>query len=148
MKRLLKCAPFFLLHPTSIERSLQAELARRSVPFTAQAADLGLPDLVLSNYKVVIFADGCYWHGCTAPSCKFFQTRGLHYMIGRRRSANEQREHDRKVTQYYQNNGFKVFRFWEHEIKKSAAQCVEQVIAFINQHSTTETDQPVLSPPQ
>ena len=60
---------------------------------------------VIINKKTIIEADGCYWHGC--PSCKFNKPKNL----------KKQKQRDFNRTKELIENGYKVIRLWEHEIK-------------------------------
>jgi len=55
--------------------------------------------------KTIIEADGCYWHGC--PICNHKPHKGL----------KERKIRDKIRTEELQENGFKVIRLWEHEIR-------------------------------
>ena len=84
---------------------------------------LGTPDFTFSKYKVVIFIDGCFWHGC--PKCgnspktnkKYWETK-----IG----SNQER--DRKVKKQLQRDGWEVFRFWEHELKRNPDHIIKKIV--------------------
>jgi len=82
------------LEDTSIEKSVQEELTRRGIKFE----------------KVLIFCDGCYWHGCP-----------IHYP----NSRNGNR--DRKITQRLTELGYTVLRFWGHEINEDVSKCVDSI---------------------
>jgi len=66
------------------------------------------PDFVFRKERVVVFVDGCFWHGC--PRCyvrpkqnrKFWDTKVL---------GNQTR--DRKVTRVLRRDGWHVLRLWE-----------------------------------
>lgn len=71
----------------------------------------GKPDLVLTKYRIVVFIDSCFWHGCkrhgTIPKTRSkFWTKKISRNI----------ERDRAVTRYYENKDWILIRCWEHEI--------------------------------
>ena len=105
---------------TSIELALQAELTQRNIKFETQKPliDLTIPDIVIEP-KIVIYADGCWWHCCSTCNLKYtnFEARGR----------------DQYVNTGLLRAGYKVFRFWEHEIKKDVKACVDQIEAHINE---------------
>jgi DNA mismatch endonuclease (patch repair protein) len=86
----------------------------------------GKPDLVLLKYKAVIFIDSCFWHGCkkhgSMPQVrkKFWKTK-----------IRRNRERDKEVGRYYKKLKWKIFRIWEHEIKKDYEKAVQKVIEFL-----------------
>ena len=72
----------------------------------------GKPDFVFPKQKVALFVDGCFWHVCPYH-CNFpknneeFWRKKLHNNIDR----------DLLVNQTLVTKGWKVIRFWEHELK-------------------------------
>lgn len=89
----------------------------------------GKPDIVFPSMKLVVFVDGCFWHGCP-----------LHYQAPLHNAAFWQekitanRKRDMNVTSRLEAEGWQVLRFWEHEVKSDLAFCVSQVSkALINQ---------------
>jgi DNA mismatch endonuclease, patch repair protein len=72
---------------------------------------VGRPDLVFSTRRVVIFVDGCFWHGC--PD---------HYVRPRSRTsfwATKLRKNvlrDIRQTAELESSGWRVVRVWEHEV--------------------------------
>lgn len=106
----------------------------------------GSPDLVFPRARLVVFVDGCFWHGCpvhyTAPddnreywSCKL--------------SRNKRR--DEIVNAELQATGWKVVRVWEHELRKGGHQAVVSFIRKLaadypqerSQYSQGVADEPV-----
>ncbi|MBU2614971.1 MAG: very short patch repair endonuclease [Elusimicrobia bacterium] len=74
----------------------------------------GLPDFTFAKHKIVVFVDGCFWHGCKihykSPSTrrKFWSDK-----------ITKNKQRDRKISAYYKQKGWKVLRIWEHQIKKN-----------------------------
>ena len=70
----------------------------------------GKPDFVFRHERVVVFADGCFWHGCPkpkhAPSPK---TRAEWWAA----KLGRNKERDRLVTRALQKQGWVVVRVWE-----------------------------------
>jgi DNA mismatch endonuclease (patch repair protein) len=107
---------------TSIELAIEAELTNRGILFETQKVlyNKFLVDEVIEEYKIVIFADGCYWHGCPEHKKGFKK-------LAKRQAI------DKSQNAYLTKCGYKVFRFWEHEIKKDVKACVDQIEAHINE---------------
>jgi DNA mismatch endonuclease (patch repair protein) len=82
----------------------------------------GNPDFLFPKAKVAIFVDGCFWHGC--PACGHVPKVRRRYW-GAKIARNRQR--DRKVTRRLRALGFRVLRFWEHELNRLDV-CIEQVL--------------------
>jgi DNA mismatch endonuclease (patch repair protein) len=82
----------------------------------------GTPDFVFLQSRIVIFVDGCFWHGCHYCNLRSKSNKNF---WGQKIKNNKAR--DRKVNILLKKSGWKVLRFWEHEIKKKP----EKVIAKI-----------------
>jgi DNA mismatch endonuclease, patch repair protein len=71
----------------------------------------GKPDFVFSTERVVIFVDGCFWHGCGA--CMRLPSTNTDYWVSK---IARNRKRDRTVTAKLQSEGWKVLRIWEHQL--------------------------------
>jgi len=50
---------------TRLEDKVAHELWKRGFRFRRNVKDLyGKPDIAIKKYKVVVFIDSCFWHGC------------------------------------------------------------------------------------
>lgn len=72
----------------------------------------GHPDFVFLDKKVAIFVDGCFWHGHDCRNTK--PESNYDYWI-QKRMRNV--EHDRYITELFQQRGWTVIRIWECELK-------------------------------
>ena len=82
----------------------------------------GKPDIVFLKKKIAIFIDGCFWHKC--PVC--FQepdTRKEFWM----KKIQSNIERDKKVNELLQNDGWKVIRLWEHDVRKKPVEIVIKI---------------------
>jgi len=81
-------------------------------------------DIVFPRRKVIVFIDGCFWHGCpvhaTSPANNAEWWR-------EKLAANVER--DRRNTQALEALGWDVLRVWEHVPRDEA---VAQVIATLD----------------
>lgn len=73
----------------------------------------GHPDFVFLDKRIAIFVDGCFWHG---HDCRNTRPEDNAEYWGKKRSKNIER--DKKVTELFENRGWKVIRIWECELKK------------------------------
>jgi DNA mismatch endonuclease (patch repair protein) len=92
----------------------------------------GKPDIVFTKKKIAIFIDGCFWHKC--PVC--FQepeTRKKFWM--NKISSNVER--DEKVNLQLQNEGWRVIRIWEHEIRKEPDTVVQRICNLLKNQDLT-----------
>lgn len=88
---------------------------------------LGKPDIAIKKYKLVVFIDSCFWHFC--PVHGHMPKSNLEYWT---KKLNRNIERDKKITEYYSALGWKVLRFWEHEVNQDAEQVVNQIMAHLN----------------
>ena len=89
----------------------------------------GKPDIVFTKHKVAIFIDGEFWHGFNWQEKKGKIKSNSEYWIGK---IEGNIERDRKNVQALEDDGWKVLRFWMHEIKREPDTClknVEQLLA-------------------
>ena len=77
---------------------------------------LGQPDIVFPRKKVVIFVDGCFWHGC--PQCR--KHEGLNGEFWVNKIAGN-RARDRRVTAELEGDGWTVLRIPEHDVRTKPA---------------------------
>lgn len=73
-------------------------------------------DIVFTHARLVVFIDGCFWHGCE----QHYTVPATHPEFwAEKRTKNMAR--DLETTQRLQAEGWKVMRFWEHESPESIA---------------------------
>lgn len=78
----------------------------------------GKPDIVFTKYKLAIFIDGCFWHKC--PECFKPPSSNIEFW---EEKLNSNVLRDEKVNKQLVNMGYKVIRFWEHQIIKDLYKC-------------------------
>lgn len=74
----------------------------------------GRPDIVLPEYKMTIFVDSCFWHGCK-KHCRIPLVRKSYWT----KKITRNTERDKEVSKHYKKQGWKIFRIWEHDLKKN-----------------------------
>ena len=97
----------------STERRLRAMLVRAGLcGWQMHALGLpGKPDFVFPSARLVIFCDGCYWHGCRR--CAHHRTVNRRYWSAKiKGNQRRDRRNNRRLTQA----GLRVLRIWEHEL--------------------------------
>ena len=77
-------------------------------------------DVVFRPTKVVVFVDGCFWHGCPEHGNPRVKSNTWYWPEKIRRNQERDRDTDRSLTEL----GWAVFRFWEHEDLDLAAMAV------------------------
>lgn len=109
---------------TQPERALASALWGRGLRYltaegyklTTGASLLGTPDLVFPRKRLVIFVDGCFWHGC-AECGKSAELTG-DFWVGK---IDTNRRRDKRVTMGLREQGWTVLRIPEHDIRTKSA---------------------------
>jgi len=90
---------------TDIELIMQKELEKRNYNFETQVNILQYrPDILLTDYNIIIECDGRYWH-----------------------DNPESRERDKQRDIKIEKEGYKILRFWDDEIKKHINWCLKKI---------------------
>jgi len=92
---------------TSIELALQNKLTELGINFTKHKPILGQPDIFIEP-NICVFADGDYWH-----------------------NLPNSLQRDNFVTTTLEQKGYKVLRFWEHDINNNLDNCIEKIVKEI-----------------
>ena len=74
----------------------------------------GKPDFVFPINRVVVFIDGCFWHGC--PRCYRMPEDNRAYWKAK---VTSNRRRDRQRTRELRLLNWRVVRVWEHSLKSS-----------------------------
>lgn len=89
------------------------------------------PDLVMPRYRLAVFVDGDYWHGCpehgrkkpfTGPNAGLWEQKML-----------RNKERDARATALAEDAGWRVVRLWECEILRDPVQAAGRVLAQARQ---------------
>lgn len=78
----------------------------------------GKPDFVFPAARLVVFVDGCFWHGCR---CKRLPTAHRAFW---RSKIETNRARDTRLNKRLRKAGWKVLRFWEHQLKSTPTKAV------------------------
>ena len=110
---------------SEIEQKLGTALWNAELRYRKQYSKLpGKPDFVLVKHKVAIFCDSHFWHGFNWQKRKDEHKSNVGFWH-KKIKRNIQR--DLEINKELNKLGWKVVRFWEHEIKDDVARCVEKV---------------------
>ena len=84
----------------------------------------GRPDFAWPRFRVALFVDGCFWHGC--PRC--YQTPKSNVDYWRTKVAGNRRR-DRSVSRRLRERGWVVLRVWECRLKTTSTRSrIERVL--------------------
>lgn len=81
------------------------------------------PDIVFTRWRVAVFVDGCFWHGC--PDHQHVPKSNRSYWVPKL-AANVERDH--LVNTVLTDHGWSVLRLWEHVDLVEAVHVVEAVL--------------------
>lgn len=109
---------------TAIEMILRRKLYSLGYRYRIHCTGIhGKPDIVFSGKKIAVFCDSSFWHGKKYLEGEKFKTNSEFW----ERKISQNIERDKKVNNLLTQNGWRVLRFWYHEIKKDLDLCIEQI---------------------
>lgn len=89
----------------------------------------GSPDFVFHKQRVIVFADGCFWHSCSrcrlTPRSRAYWRRKLRTNVAR----------DKLVNKTLMEAGWVVVRIWEHLLAQQPAVAVQRIVHTLNRRS-------------
>lgn len=88
----------------------------------------GRPDFYFAKYRLAVFVDGCFWHGC--PACGHIPNTNRPFWSEK---IARNRTRDAKTTQQLRSRGISVIRFWEHELATDRQECVQRILRRLQQ---------------
>jgi|SRR3989338_660054 len=90
--------------------------------FRYQLKVIGRPDFASKKLKTAIFIDSCFWHKCP----KHFRQPNSNKSYWKPKiNGNVKRANE--VNKLLKKEGWRVIRFWEHEVMKNPKKCVDKV---------------------
>jgi len=94
----------------------------------------GTPDFCFPQQRLVIFVDGCFWHGC--PKC-YTRPKTNRQFWDAKVATNKSR--DRRVNRKLKAKGWKVIRIWEHSLVKQPVRCINRINKAIGESKRQRT---------
>lgn len=86
---------------------------------------VGHPDFVFPNERVVVFVDGCFWHGCRlCTKSRLPKTNRAFW----REKIESNKKRDKKISRILSVLGYKVVRIRECSLKKSPKAQIKRVL--------------------
>jgi DNA mismatch endonuclease (patch repair protein) len=112
---------------TAPEVRLRSLLHRLGLRFRVDHPISGLArrrvDIVFAGARVVVFVDGCFWHGCPEH---WVQPKANAAWWREKIAANRRR--DAETNAALERLGWKVIRVWEHESPAAAAERIHAAV--------------------
>ncbi|MBY0357965.1 MAG: very short patch repair endonuclease [Candidatus Obscuribacterales bacterium] len=88
---------------------------------------LGTPDFVFDDAKLVVFVNGCFWHGCF--KCGRLPKSRRNYW---RKKLERNVQRDRECARRLRRQGWRVMTVWEHELKSSAPSIIAKIKQLVS----------------
>jgi DNA mismatch endonuclease (patch repair protein) len=117
---------------TKPELLLRKELWRMGLRYRLDARNLpGRPDIVFHRRRLAVFVDGDFWHGRNWEERKqrLAKGRNADYWIAK---IGYNRERDSSNTRLLLEDGWRVLRLWETDIRRDVSACARQIAAILS----------------
>ena len=97
----------------STEWRLRGSLVRAGIRgWQLNPSDIaGKPDFAFREERLLVFVDGCYWHGC--PQCYRRPSSNRAYWDAK---VARNRARDVKTSARLRREGWRIVRIWEHQL--------------------------------
>jgi DNA mismatch endonuclease (patch repair protein) len=119
---------------TRPEIVLRRLLHKSGLRYSLHISDLpGKPDIVFKHIKLAVFVDGDFWHG--------WKFRSLSNRLSPRWSLKIKSNiiRDRKNHKDLEKDGWRVLRFWEHEVLKNDSRVLKIIIKEVSKLRKADT---------
>ncbi len=110
---------------TTPEKNFRLMLWHKGYRYRKNYKELpGKPDIVFIKKKIAIFIDGEFWHGFEWEKKKQNIKVNREYWV---KKIEGNIERDKRNNQLLEEKGWKVIRFWMHELNKNPKMCIYEV---------------------
>lgn len=110
----------------AVRRLLHASGLRYRVAARVEPDIRRTADVAFTRQRIAVLIDGCFWHGC--PEHWHEPKTNVDYWRAKiERNVARDRDTDMRLAE----RGWRVLRFWEHEVRRDAAgvaSAVEQAV--------------------
>ncbi|MBI3218020.1 MAG: very short patch repair endonuclease [Bacteroidetes bacterium] len=111
-----------------IEKKFASGLRLRKIQYRRHVRNvMGCPDFILPEIKVAIFCDSHFWHGYRWKQHKKDHKSNIAFWLNK---IENNMARDKKVNRALRESGWKVLRFWEHQISSRLDGCLNKVEEF------------------
>jgi DNA mismatch endonuclease, patch repair protein len=112
---------------SKLENIVTKAIWNSGLRFRRNVTDLpGKPDVAIKKYKVVIFIDSCFWHGCS-EHCRVPKSN-INYWLSK---IKRNKEKDLEISNFYKAHDWKILRIWEHQIKNNQEAVIKDIVSFL-----------------
>jgi DNA mismatch endonuclease (patch repair protein) len=117
---------------TKQEKKLRSFIWNLGIRYRKNVKNMpGAPDILISKYKLVIFVDGEFWHGYNWNEKKQKIKSNRDFWIPK---IERNMQRDETNNQYYEDNGWTVVRFWEHQLKNDFGSCINLLLNYFDKN--------------
>lgn len=88
----------------------------------------GRPDFCIKKYRMAIFVDGEFWHGCDWEVRRERIKSNREFWIAK---IERNMRRDADVTGRLRREGWAVFRFWESDIRRRPGACLRLILSYL-----------------
>jgi len=115
---------------TELENAVMKRLYGQGIRYRRNVRNLpGTPDIAIKKYKITVFIDSCFWHGCKLHF-RLPDTNKEYWQL----KIERNRARDMRITEYYLSHDWHLQRIWEHELKQDFEGTIRKITAFITQN--------------
>lgn len=119
---------------TGIEVRLRNALYAKGLRYRKNSKYIfGHPDVSMKGLKIAIFCDSEFWHGKNFAENEAKLTTNREYWV---KKIKRNIERDQEVNAHLRGEGYTVLRFWGEEIEKHLDDCVDKIVAAVEQSKT------------
>ena len=119
---------------TGIEVRLRKALYAKGLRYRKNSKYIfGHPDVSMKGLKIAIFCDSEFWHGKNFAENEAKLTTNREYWV---KKIKRNIERDQEVNARLRGEGYTVLRFWGEEIEKHLDDCVDKIVAAVEQNKT------------
>ena len=116
----------------AVRRALHRRGMRYRVNFPPVPGLKRTADIVFTRQRIAVLIDGCFWHGCPTHYRPAMGNRSKFWAS----KIEENRRRDRESSEAFEADGWRVFRFWEHE---NVDRVAESVLAAVREAADRTT---------
>lgn len=111
-----------------LENNVFKALNKLHIRFTKNSRFLyGKPDISIKKYKIAVFIDSCFWHGCKYHCRK--PKSNIEYW---EKKISNNLFRDIEVNAYYITNDWYLLRLWEHDIISNFENSIYKIKSLID----------------
>lgn len=111
---------------TKMELKVRSHLHKKGLRFRIHTNLIGKPDIVFPSKKVVVFLDSCFFHKCRQH---YIQPKSNLKYWKPKIERNVLRA--KEVNKALRKQGYKVIRFWEHQVKADSEKIVSIIYELV-----------------